>query len=53
MPADAVLAKAGAAEVRKSLHYAKDWLIELFLIVFARFRSSCYTPGNYYLGRCF
>lgn len=31
MPADAVLAKAGAAEVSKSFHYAECWLMKPFL----------------------
>jgi metal transporter CNNM len=37
MPADAVLAKAGAAEVSKSFHYAESWLMKLSLPVSARF----------------
>jgi len=35
MPADAVLAKEGAAEVSKMFHYGKSWLMKLFSI------SSC------------
>ena len=44
MPADAVLAKAGAAEVSKSLHYAKDWLIEPFFNSFCKVSIQLLCP---------
>ena len=36
MPADAVLAKAGAAEVSKCFHYAEGWLMKPFFASFCK-----------------
>lgn len=56
MPADAVLAKAGAAEVRCVM----SWTVCVGLLtddmagllVFARIRSCCHAAGDYHAGGC-